>query len=99
LVVGEIGIHWREYLYKLEHWQIYLIIRGYYNRQHPAWERARLIAYQSAFAFGSKSTPPPVNEWLPFPWEHVKEDPLDKKEIEAIRQRIREENKKIGKSE
>lgn len=99
MVVGEIGINWREYLYELEHWQIYLIIRGYYNRQHPAWERARLIAYQSAFAFGSKNTPPPVNEWLPFPWEHLKEDPLDEDEIEEIRQRIREENKKNDKSE
>jgi len=99
LVVGEIGIHWREYLYELEHWQIYLIIRGYYSRQHPAWERARLIAYQSAFAFGSKNTPPPVNEWLPFPWENVKEDPLDEEEIEAIRQSIRMENEKNGKSE
>lgn len=98
MVVGEIGIHWREYLYELDHWQIYLIIRGYYNRQHPAWERARLIAYQSAFAFGSKNTPP-VNEWLPFPWEKEEEDPIVENEIKEIRQRIREENMKNDKSE
>lgn len=94
LFVGEIGINWHDYLYELRYWHILLISRGYAKRQRPAWEQARLAAYSSAFALGSKNTPPEIQEWLPFPWEQQQEKILEADEIEEIRNRIREENKK-----
>ena len=93
MLVGEIGINRREFLYELRLWEIILITRGYFKRYHPGWEQARLIAYHAAHAFGSKHQPPPVTQWLPFPWEKaVTELPSDD-EVNEIREAIRQEEK------
>ena len=94
--MGEVGIYWRDYLYELSFAQILLISRGYHARHHSGWEQARLIAYNAAFAFGSKTTPPPADEWLPFPWEKQPDIELTEEEVERERERIRQENEKRG---
>lgn len=96
--MGEIGINWHEYLYRLRYWQILLITRGYLCRLRPSWEQARLVAYNAAFAFGSKNTPD-IYSWFRFPWEREKEDEiLDEEAINEIREKIKAENKRNGKS-
>ena len=51
---------------------------------------------------GSKETPPTVTEWLKFPWEKEKETAdgnlPDNKEIERLRQMMREENERMEKA-
>lgn len=92
--MGEIGIHWKEYLYELQYWQIYLISKGYLKRHHPGWEQARLVAYNACFSMSTK-TPPPITDWLSFPWEkNDVADIPDDEEIQKIRERIILENKK-----
>jgi len=91
--VGEIGIQWKEYLYELSYWHLILIARGYLMRSHTSWEQSRLIAYHAAFAFGGSSNTPTVDEWITFPWEKHDRDEIRDEDIEAIRAKIREENK------
>ena len=90
MLVGEIGIPRREVLEELKLWEIILITRGYFRRYHPGWEQARLIAYNAAHAFGSKHQPPPVTQWLKFPWE--KDDLPSDDEVNEMRELLRLEN-------
>jgi len=94
--VGEIGIDRRTFYYDLRWWEVKSIIRGYNARHHSGWEQARLVAYQAHYCMGSKETPPTVTEWLKFPWEKEKETAdgqlPDDKEVERLRQMMREEN-------
>ena len=96
MLVGEIGIPRREYLYDLTYCDIVLIVRGYLNRQHPAWEQARLIAYHVRYCMGSKETPPTLTEWLTFPWERRDDgEPVilpSEAEVQRLRQMMIEEN-------
>ena len=92
MLVGEIGIPRHEFLYELRLWEIILITRGYFRRYHPGWEQSRLIAYHAAHAFGSKHQPPPITQWLPFPWEKS-EAPSDD-EVNEIREEIKREEAK-----
>lgn len=94
MLVGEIGIPRREVLEELKLWEIVLITRGYFKRYHPGWEQARLIAYNAAHAFGSKHQPPPVTQWLPFPWESSRNDLPSDDEVNEIREAIRQEEMK-----
>ena len=88
--MGEIGIPRKEFLYELKLKDIILITRGYWKRYHPGWEQARLIAYYAAHAMGCKHQPPPITQWMPFPWE--KPDLPNDDEVEEMRARIRAEN-------
>ncbi len=67
--MGEIGIDRHTFLYELQWWEVNAIIRGYNARHHHSWEQARMISYFARYAMGSKDTPPPINEWIKFPWE------------------------------
>ena len=71
MLVGEIGIPRREYMYELRHVDMLLIIRGYFNRKHSDWEQARFIAYHVHYCMGvsKNETVPIVEKWHPFPWE------------------------------
>ena len=99
--MGEIGFPRREFLYDLVWWEVRSIIRGYNARHHQGWEQARLVAYNAHFCMGTKDRPPTVTEWIKFPWEREFDEetgdgmPTDK-EIEHLRQLMREENAKAG---
>lgn len=98
MLVGEIGIPRREYLYELKFWEIMLITRGYFRRQHPAWEQARLVAYNARYCMGTKTPPPPPDKWLPFSWEQERRNadlPTDE-EVEELENEIRALNNMKG---
>jgi hypothetical protein len=94
MLVGEIGIPRHEFLYELRLWEIILITRGYFKRYHPAWEQARLIAYNAAHCMGSKNAPV-ITQWLKFPWETSHDTELSDEEVNEMREMIRKENEKI----
>ena len=91
MLVGEIGIPRHEFLYDLRLWEIILITRGYFKRYHPAWEQARLIAYNAAHCMGSKNAPV-ITQWLKFPWEKSHDDELTDEQVNEMREIIRKEN-------
>lgn len=86
--MGEIGINWHDYLYRLSFCQILLISRGYRARHHAGWEQARLVAYHARYCMGSKEPPPTVSEWIRFPWEHDMPD-ITQEDIDAMREEIK----------
>ena len=97
MLVGEIGIDRREYLYNLTYCDILLITRGYMRRQHYGWEQARLIAYHVNYCMGlpKGQTAKTIVEWLRFPWEDEDEQSdstVTNEDIERLRQIMREEN-------
>lgn len=105
MLVGEIGIQRREYLYEMTFCEILLTIRGYFRRYHPQWEMTRLIAYQVHFCIGLKegTTAPSIQEFMPFPWERTAdgESPADQmtdEDIEKLRRLMREENARVEES-
>ena len=91
MLVGEIGIDRREFLYELKLWEIILITRGYFRRYHPGWEQARLIAYNAAHCMGAKN-PPTITQWLKFPWERDHAEEISDDEVNEIRKQIEAEN-------
>jgi hypothetical protein len=91
MLVGEIGIDRREFLYELKLWEIFLITRGYFRRYHPGWEQARLIAYNAAHCMGAKN-PPTITQWLKFPWERDHAEEISDDEVNEIRKQIESEN-------
>ena len=86
MFVGEIGINFRDYLYRLTFCQILLISRGYHNRHHAGWEQARLVAYNARFCMGSKDPIPLITEWIKFPWEITPSTPISQEDINELRQ-------------
>ena len=91
MLVGEIGIDRREFLYELKLWEIIRITRGYFRRYHPGWEQARLIAYNAAHCMGAKN-PPTITQWLKFPWERDHAEEISDDEVNEIRKQIEAEN-------
>ena len=91
MLVGEIGIDRREFLYELKLWEIILITRGYFRRYHPGWEQARLIAYNAAHCMGAKNAPT-ITQWLKFPWERDHAEEISDDEVNEIRKQIEAEN-------
>ena len=91
MLVGEIGIDRRDFLYELKLWEIILITRGYFRRYHPGWEQARLIAYNAAHCMGAKN-PPTITQWLKFPWERDHAEEISDDEVNEIRKQIEAEN-------
>ena len=99
MLVGEIGIPRKEYLYDLKYWEILLITRGYFRRYHSGWEQARLVAYNAHYCMGSKNTPPTVNEWIKFPWEKKVQPPLSDEETEELVAILQQENERNAKQQ
>ena len=90
MLVGEIGIPRKEFLYELRFVDILLIVRGYFNRQHAGWEQARLIAYHVRYCMGVKKDEvvPTIDKWHPVPWEqnrtpHHLPTPEEEAELQA----------------
>ena len=90
--MGEIGFRRPEFLYDLVWWEIKSIIRGYNSRQHAGWEQARLIAYTTRFCMGSKTTPPPVNQWIKFPWEQQRPMEVPQEVIDELQAEMKAMN-------
>lgn len=99
MLVGEIGIPRREFLYELRYWEIICITRGYFRRYHPMYDAARIVAHQVHYCMGvpKGQSPKTPYEWLPFTWERTDNngEPSDlpsTEEIERLRQEMLEYN-------
>lgn len=101
MLVGEVGISRKEFLYDLKLWEVRSIIKGYRCRSHAIWESARLNAFfsMSAMADLRKSGIHRDTDLIKFPWEK-KIEPGDQptmEQVEEMRRLIREENERLAK--
>lgn len=81
-------------MHSMRWWQIRAAHRGYYRRQRPVFEAARLQGFITAKSFGAKDINSP-EELLPLPWDVKHEVPdISDEEIEALRQQLINENKR-----
>ena len=88
MFVGEIGFPRREFLHDIKWWEVKSIIRGYNARHHHGWEQARLVAYNARFCMGSKDPLPTVTEWIKFPWEKEKAEPVSAEVVADLQAEI-----------
>ena len=96
MLVGEIGIPRREYLYEMMFVDILLTVRGYFNRHHYGWEQARFVAYHVRYCMGVKKDEvvPVIEKWHPFPWDrdttpHNLPTPEEEAELQADMQNFK----------
>ena len=86
MVVGEIGIDRDLYMYRLQYWEILLIIWGYFRRSHPMYDAARLVAHQVHYCMGvPKGTSAKLpHELIPFSWEKKQGRPISLEEEQEL---------------
>lgn len=69
MLVGEVGIPRREFLYELSWWEARRIMRGYTRRDRITKELLRLNAYCSLFSTAENKFNLTPSQWLTLPWE------------------------------
>jgi hypothetical protein len=100
--VGECGINWRDYLYRMEYWQILLHIRGYYHRNILQYQLQRMNVWASMFCMGNpdRVKPEEIIKLYIDDYHVTKGKPISEKETAELLDLIDyydEENKKDGK--
>ncbi len=94
MIVGEIGIPRREFLFRLSFWEARRIVNGYYRRQRSAWSMTRWQTFYllkaMPFADTEKITKP--SDLIPFPWDSEDVDLLEEDEVDDIQGMISQFN-------
>lgn len=87
MVVGEIGISRREFLYDIKFWEARRIIRGYRKRNRLEQQLMRLTAYTSCFAMRENKERLTPERWMPLPWEKdadTDNEPISEEEMSHL---------------
>lgn len=92
MLVGEVGIPRREFLYELRRWEIDAIIRGYRRRARTAWETTRWQTFCIVTSMGAKFNN--EKELRTFSWDHEDEIPITEDEAEDMMELMNSINKK-----
>jgi len=101
LLVGEVGISRREFLFEIQAWEADRIIRGYRKRDRLTYQLLRLTAYSSFFSFRKNEKQLTPEQWLPFSFdEHQDEDDEEESNIPSLEEveRMKEEIRRINES-
>lgn len=99
MLVGEIGVPRRDFLYDIRFWEARRIIKGYVRRDRIMKEMQRLTAFCTYFSMRNNDEQLQPHQWLTLPWEVAEKDtdpstlPTDE-EIERMRRLMAEENAK-----
>lgn len=98
LIVGEIGLPRREFLYDIRFWEARRIIRGYIRRDRISKELQRLTAFCVYFTLRKNEKHETPSQWMTLPWETGEEgqavEEISDQEIERLRRLMAEENAK-----
>ena len=102
MLVGEIGIPRREFLYDLRFWEVRRIVRGYRNRDRLKHQLMAECAYAAMFAMRDPKGKT-VRDIFPslFPTDDddaTDSAPIDDNEVARLRQLMREENARLQQS-
>ena len=96
MLVGEIGVSHSDFMYRLEYWQVVVIIRGYRRRQQPLWEAARMNAFFSMAGTANlaQNGIHTDQDLIRFPWEKERgrQEVPDDDEVEEMRREIQKLN-------
>jgi len=90
--VGEIGINRDTALYALRLWEVRSIIEGYRRRSHTLWESTRWQTFLILSALGCGIKAP--HDLIRFPWEIDNSDAPTRDEVEELRKKLQQMNKK-----
>lgn len=96
MLVGEVGINRKEYLYDLLYWEIDAIIEGYHNRSRHLWSSIRWQTYNimAAFVGGDKLAERGVNgpkDLIRFEWE-IDDNEFDDEYANEMKELIKQTN-------
>lgn len=98
LLVGEIGIPRRDFLYDLDYWEVQRIIDGYRRREHSLWQIARWQTFclmHNGILDLSKANVKTPDDLIKFEWEKEQQEgeDLDSDEIDDLRSLLKDINK------
>ena len=92
MIVGEIGIPRREFLYDIDFWEARRIIRGYQRRCRDAWSMTRWHAFNIMAAMPycdlKKAGIYSPSDLIAFPWDERRQDLPSEEEEEQIMQEL-----------
>ena len=96
LLVGEIGIPRKEFLYTLRLWEINAIVKGYRRRTREHWEMTRHLGLTFCNVMGAQINS--AHDYLPLPWDDKAiSKELTEEEVNQLMELMRKENEAIEK--
>jgi len=98
LLVGEVGLPRREFLYEIKVWEANRIIRGFKKRNRTELELLRLTAYSAFFSFRKNEQHLTPQTWLPFSFDKENVEDEEESDIPSMEEveRMREEIRRIN---
>ena len=96
MLVGEIGIPRKEFLYTLRLWEINAIVKGYRRRTREHWEMTRHLGLTFCNVMGAQINS--AHDYLPLPWDDKAiSKELTEEEVNQLMELMRKENEAIEK--
>ena len=98
MLVGEVGLPRREFLYEIKVWEANRIIRGYRKRNITELELLRLTAYSAFFSFRKNEQHLTPQSWLPLSFDKDNGEDEEESDIPSMEEveRMREEIRRIN---
>ena len=98
MLVGEIGVSHSDFMYRLEYWQVVVIIRGYRRRQQPLWEAARMNAFFSMAGTANlaQNGIHTDQDLIRFPWEREQAAPITEDEQQQLIDEMKALNEQVN---
>lgn len=103
MLVGEIGIDRRTFLYGMRFWEIRSVVRGYGKRVEKMLTNTRMLAYLITAYNGmtdlKKAGIFNVHDFWPLPWDdsgRTDGQQPTAEEVEALRRKLRDYNREVS---
>ena len=104
MLVGEIGVDRRTFLYEMSFWEIKRVVRGYGSRLEKKISNTRMLAYLITAYNGmtdlKKAGVYNIHDFYPLPWDDLAqaEQPTTE-EIDALRRKLHDFNDQVSSRE
>lgn len=104
MLVGEIGVDRRTFLYEMSFWEIKRVVRGYGSRLEKKISNMRMLAYLITAYNGmtdlKKAGVYNIHDFYPLPWDDLaQDDHPTTEEIDALRRKLHDYNDQVSSRE
>ncbi len=104
MLVGEIGVDRRTFLYEMSFWEIKRVVRGYGSRLAKKISNTRMLAYLITAYNGmtdlKKAGVYNIHDFYPLPWDDLAQDEQPTtEEIDALRRKLHDFNDQVSSRE
>ena len=104
MLVGEIGVDRRTFLYEMSFWEIKRVVRGYGSRLEKKISNTRMLAYLITAYNGmtdlKKAGVYNIHDFYPLPWDDLAQDEHPTtEEIDALRRKLHDFNDQVSSRE